>query len=62
MAKIYPEIPDDFHSSLGEYKIFYALKNLPDEWNVYYSVNWQRRENNSIRWGEADFLIFNPKY
>lgn len=62
MAKIYPEIPDDFHSSLGEYKIFYALKNLPDEWNIYYSVNWQRRENNSIRWGEADFLIFNPKY
>lgn len=62
MAKIYPEISDDFHNSLGEYKIFEALKRMSDDWNVYYSVNWHKRENSGrIRWGEADFLIFNPK-
>lgn len=62
MAKIYPEISNDFHNSLGEFKIFEALKKMSDEWNVYYSVNWHKRENNGrVRWGEADFLIFNPK-
>lgn len=62
MANIYPEISEDFHNSLGEFKIFEALKKLSDEWNIYYSVNWHKRENNGkIRWGEADFLIFNPK-
>ena len=62
MANIYPEISEDFHNSLGEFKIFESLKRLSDEWNIYYSVNWHKRENNGkIRWGEADFLIFNPK-
>lgn len=62
MANIYPEISEDFHNSLGEFKIFEALKKLSDEWNIYYSVNWHKREKNGkIRWGEADFLIFNPK-
>ena len=62
MANIYPEISEDFHNSLGEFKIFESLKKLSDEWNIYYSVNWHKRENNGkIRWGEADFLIFNPK-
>ena len=63
MAKIYPNLPDEFHSSLGEYKIFEALKKLSDDWYVYYSVNWQSRDNNGkIRWGEADFIIFNQFY
>ena len=31
MAKIYPTFTDDFHSSLGEYKIFNALKKLVEE-------------------------------
>ena len=63
MAHFYPEISDDFHNSLGEYKIFQALKNLSNSWNVYYSLTWQKRSNNGrITWGEADFAIFNPSY
>ncbi len=63
MAKIYPNLPDEFHSSLGEYKIFEALKTLSDDWYVYYSVNWQNRDDKGkIRWGEADFVIFNQNY
>ena len=63
MAHFYPEISDDFHNSLGEYKIFQALKNLSNSWNIYYSLTWQKRNNNGrITWGEADFAIFNPIY
>lgn len=63
MANIFPQIAEEFHSSLGEYQIFNALKKLPDDWNIYYSVNWQKKEKNGIiKWGEADFLVFNPNY
>lgn len=63
MAHFYPEISDDFHNSLGEYKIFQALKSLSNAWNIYYSLTWQKRSNNGrITWGEADFAIFNPTY
>ena len=63
MAKIFPDVEEDFHNSFGEYKIFNALKKLPDEWNIYHSINWQQRDKHGIiRWGEADFLIFNRNY
>lgn len=63
MANILPKISDDFNSSYGEYLIFNALKKLPDDWNIYHSVNWQKKDQYGIvRWGEADFLIFNPLY
>ena len=63
MAKIFPDVEKDFHNSFGEYKIFNALKKLPDEWNIYHSINWQQRDKHGIiRWGEADFLIFNRDY
>ena len=63
MAKIYPEIVYDFHNSLGEFQIFESLKKLPDDWNIYYSLNWNSRSKNGrITWGEADFVIFNRQY
>ena len=63
MAKIFPEIAEDFHSSFGEYQIFEALKKLGDEWYIYHSLNWhERRRNGRITWGEADFVIFNRNY
>ncbi len=52
----------DFHGSLGESKIFDALKTLPDEYIVFHSVAWQQRSNNgNIVWGEADFTILHIK-
>lgn len=63
MAKFYPAIVDDFHNSLGEHRIFESLKQLSDDWNVYYSLCWQKRNNvGNITWGEADFTLFNPSY
>ena len=63
MAKIYPTFTDDFHSSLGEYKIFNSLKKLPDDWYVLYSLNWNNKlENGKVQWGEADFVILNRIY
>lgn len=63
MAKIYPTFTDDFHSSLGEYKIFNSLKKLPDDWYVLYSLNWNNKlENGKVQWGEADFVTLNRIY
>lgn len=63
MAKIYPNIVNDFHNSYGEFQIFESLKKLPDDWYVYYSLNWQKRSaNGRIVWGEADFVVFNKNY
>lgn len=63
MAKVYPTFTDDFHSSLGEYKIFNALKKLPDDWYVLYSLNWNNKlQSGKVQWGEADFVILNRVY
>ena len=62
MAKMIPNIIgyDEFNNSVGEKRIYEALKSLPDEYFVFYSVNWQREYNTSIICGESDFTIYNP--
>ena len=63
MAKIYPNVQDDYHGSYGEFQIFQSLKKLPNDWNIYHSLNWKDRSRNGrITWGEADFVIFNKNY
>ena len=63
MAKIYPNIVDDFHGSYGEFQIFESLKQLSDDWYIFHSLNWKdRSKNGRITWGEADFVIFNKMY
>ena len=63
MARLYPEIENDYHSSYGEFQIFESLKQLPNDWHIYHSLNWKdRSKNGRITWGEADFVIFNKNY
>lgn len=63
MAKIFPNIAEDFHGSYGEAQIFKALKQLSDEWYIFHSLNWHdRTKNGRITWGEADFVIFHKSY
>ncbi len=63
MAKIYPEIEEEYHGSYGEFQIFESLKQLPNDWYIYHSLNWKdRSKNGRITWGEADFVIFNKNY
>lgn len=62
MAKMIPNIIgyDEFNNSVGEKRIYEALKSLPDDYIIFYSVNWQREYNDNIICGESDFTIFNP--
>ena len=63
MAKIFPKFVDDFHGSYGEEQIFKSLKRLDDNWTIFHSINWQKRNmNGKISWGEADFVIMNKIY
>ena len=63
MSHIYPKVIDDYHNSWGEKEILLALKNLSDEWHIFYSVNWNSRNRyGNIVWGEADFVILHEKY
>lgn len=63
MARMIPSTStkEDFNGSIGEEELFDILKKLPDEYTVFHSVDWNRKESGSIRWGEADYTIFDPK-
>ena len=63
MARIIPNDVqlDEFNSSFGEIQVYEALKQLPDEYIVFYSLHWNKKENDNVYWGESDFTIFHPK-
>jgi hypothetical protein len=64
MAKMIPnEVENsDFHGSFGEIEVYEALKGLPDEYIVFHSVNWKKRNKyGRIEWGESDFTVLHPK-
>ena len=63
MAKIIPTNlkESNFHNSYGEYQIYKALLKLPDDYIVFYSLHWSKKEKYRVSWGESDFTIFHPK-
>ena len=66
MARIYPErIPEHILSDpkrSAERAVFEALTQLPDSFNVYYSVAWlSRRLTGDAQDGEADFVVAHPE-
>jgi hypothetical protein len=64
MARMIPAniAEEDFHGSYGESSVFDSLKKLPDEYTVFHSVHWNKKNNNGgVNWGESDFAIFHPK-
>lgn len=64
MARMIPNIVsrDDYNGSIGEMKVYEALKSLPDEYTIFHSVHWHKRNTKGrIEWGEADFTLFHPK-
>lgn len=66
MAVIIPcdREPYEFNGSYGERLLYEQFANLPDDYYIFHSVRWINREKNknSVRFGEADFTIFNPRY
>lgn len=59
MARFYPDIEPNPQKSEAEYKLYRALKRLPDDWCVLHSV--YVHQHGYKRSSEADFLIFSPK-
>lgn len=65
MARMIPSVEEkkDFNGSYGEEQLFHIFqKLLPPEYVVFHSVSWRRRgEHQKWCWGEADYVVFNPK-
>ncbi len=65
MAKMYPDNIELFYdATASEKKVYYALKTqLPDkDFEVFYSVKWQRKRKDKVEKSEADFVVTSPKY
>lgn len=65
MATIIPcdRISTEFSGSYGESLLYENFAKLSNDYYIFHSVKWMNRENkNIVRFGEADFTIFNPKY
>lgn len=63
MARMIPSsiMPSEFNGSVGEEKVYEALKNLPSEYIVFHSIHWQKKKaSGNVTWGECDFTVFNP--
>lgn len=61
MAKIFPTIDENFHSSNGEQLVYESLKNgLSDQYVVFHSFTWLGDEKQRRSEGEADYVILHP--
>lgn len=63
MAKMYPKSIAEYMPTDSERIVYQELKNqLPDSFDVFYSVNWTSRENGALIKSEADFIVASPDY
>ena len=67
MARMIPPDPPNFNQSLGEERVFRALRTLPDEITVIYSFRWLHPGRRQMlteplkAQGEGDFVLFDPR-
>src|SRR5918998_789027 len=65
MARMFPRrLLEDEVKSRGEITVFRALEAaLPDDWEVFHSVGWVRRDSGSgAEDGEIDFVVAHPDH
>lgn len=62
MARMIPDEIGYFDKKSGENELFYALEKLPNDYYVFHSYRINLFTEQGLHEGEADFLIFNPKY
>ena len=63
MAIMYPKSISEYMPTESERVVYYALKSqLPDSFEVFYSVNWTSYENGKLVKSEADFIVAHPNY
>lgn len=61
MAKMYPQSISEYLPTDSERLVYYLLKNqLPDYYEVFYSVSWSAIEKEHLVNSEADFIIVDP--
>ncbi len=58
MAKFIPTLPSSFNGSIGEEKVFDALRLLDNNYIIFHSFNWIGLSERTQ--GEADFVIIHP--
>lgn len=60
---MYPKSISEYMPTDSERLVYYELKTqLPDSFEVFYSVNWTAVRNGSIVKSEADFIVTSPEY
>ncbi len=63
MAKMCPKSLDEYMPTDSERVVYYALKNqLPDNYEVFYSVKWTSYEEGMLKKSESDFIVACPEY
>lgn len=63
MAIMYPKNIAQYAPTDSEQFVFYELKNqLPNSFEVFYSVSWTLNKNGKKEKSEADFVVVSPDY
>ena len=63
MANMYPQNIAEYLPEDSEKVVYYALKSqLPETFDVFYSVKWTTYEKGQCIQSEADFIVASPEY
>ncbi len=63
MAIMYPKDIAQYAPTESEQLVFYELqRQLPDSFEVFYSVSWTYTKNGKKEKSEADFVVLSPNY
>ena len=63
MAVMHPVDIENYDYTPTEKDLYYALKEqLPDKYQVFYSVRWFETVENKRIDSESDFLVFDPSF
>ena len=63
MAIMYPSNIAEYNPTESERMVYNALRDqLPDSYEVFYSVEWSRHKNGKMEKSEADFIVAHPTY
>lgn len=61
MAKFIPNLNESYIFNFGEREVYKKLKELPNDYYVFYSLEWLDMENGKFSFGEGDYIIYHPK-
>ena len=63
MAIMHPTDIENYDYTPTEKEMYYALKQqLPDKYQVFYSIRWFETSNKKRVDSESDFLVFDPSF